>query len=201
MKLKKITPYFKRWRYKLKKIKKNKSRLIVFALVVAGILTICFLGFYFKALIEKEGLEAKKELERTLQQLGRRAEPQPPGEVEEVSPETIFKLRKSGIERYFLSKVELTGNYYIPLIHACLFKDGQPLYPLYLYGAWSLLYYPEEPFPQVALVRYLLLPEDNPNFRPDKACFIKEIKTEKDWQELKEKYGFLKDQFSTTPSR
>ncbi len=112
-----------------------------------------------------------------------------------MSPEILFRLRKSGIERYFLSEVELINLHYTAKIHTCLYERGRPIYPPYVYDTWALVNYPEEPFPQIILIRYLLLPEDNPDFRPDKNCFIKEIKTEKDWQELKEKYGFFKEQF------
>lgn len=176
---------------KFKKIKLKKDRLILPVLVMGGILTISLLGFYFKFLIEKERLEVRKDLERILLEVG----PILPEKTEPTSPETLFELKETGIVRYFLSEIELIGGYYTPTVHLCLFERGRPIYPLYVYETWSLLTYPEKPPPRIALIRYLLLPRDNSDFQPDKTCFIKEIKTEKDWQELGEKYGFSRDQF------
>jgi len=178
---------------KREKMKLKKDRLIFSVLAIGGISAVILSGFYFKSLIEKERLEARKELEKILLEIGP-ALPES-GKNESTSPETLFELKETGIERFFLSEVELVDVYYVPTIHLCLFDKGRPIYPLYVYESWSLLNYPEKPPPQIALVRYLLLPRDNPAFQPDKACFIKEIKTEKDWQELGEKYGFSRDQF------
>lgn len=174
-------------------MKLKRDRLILSVLVAGGILAVSISGFYFKSLIEKERLEAKKELERIL--LEARSTSTLPEKNEPTSPETLFELKETGIERYFLSEVELVDVYYVPTVHLCLFERGKPIYPLYVYETWSLLIYPEKPPPQIALVRYLLLPRDNPDFQPNKTCFIKEIKNEKDWQELREKYGFSRDQF------
>jgi hypothetical protein len=122
-------------------------------------------------------------------------------EGEIISPELWARLRKTGVERYFLSEVAKRDNYFVPLVHDCLFQNGKPLYPSYLYGSWEILYFPKDPPYQIALVRYLLLPEDNPSFKLDKSCFIKEIKTEEDWKEVEKKYGFLKIQFSKVQER
>jgi hypothetical protein len=202
MKRKKRPPrfkiYLKRWEAKFKKIKSKKDRLIFSALIMGGILAMIFLVFYFKSLIEKERSEVVKEFEKIF--LEGRTEDKPIllESPEPTSLETLFRLREAGIERYFLTGVELIGDYYTPTIHTCLFEEGKPIYPLYIYETWSEANYPELK-PEISLIRYLLLPEDNLNFQPDKNCFIKEIKTEQDWQELKEKYDFSRSQFQTRP--
>ena len=168
----------------------KKEKLILLILIVAGILAISFLGFYFKSIIEKEKKEVRKELERILLE-GR---PISSERAEPTSPETLFRLRDEGIERYFLSRVELINNRYTPIISTCLYEKGVPLYPSYIYETSSLLDYPDF-LPEIALVRYLLLTEDNTDFQPDKNCFIKEIKTEQDWREVEEKYNFFRNRF------
>ena len=75
------------------------------------------------------------------------------------------------------------------------YLNEKPIYPSYIYDTWSALTYPDHHCPQIALVRYLLLPQDNVNFQPNKAYYIKEIKEEQDWQLIKESYGFNKEQF------
>lgn len=186
---------FKEWENKLKKIKLKKDRMAFLILVIAGILAISFSIFYFKSLVDKERLETKRKLEEILRQMESGAIPAPPEEIEQVSPETLYRLREVGVERYFLSEVKLIGVYYTPMVHTCLFEKEKPIYPLYIYETQSLAIYPEKPPPEIALIRYLLLPEDNPDFQPDKACYIKEIKTDEDWQEVEEEYGFSRRQF------
>lgn len=198
MKRKRKISRFKKWEDKFKKIKLNKDRLTLLALIMGGILVVSFLGFYFKSLIEKERLEMKKDLEKIIWQLEKEVDSAPLERIEEASPETLHRLRESGIERYFLSEVELIGVHYTPILHACLYEKEKPIYFSYVYETWSLVDYPESK-PEIALIRYLLLPEDNSDFQPNKTCYIKEIKSEKDWQELKEKYNFSRDQFSPMP--
>jgi len=108
--------------------------------------------------------------------------------------EQLQRLQKERVERYFLSEVDGVSSSFSLRVHDCLFAGGRTIYPLYIYGTWSYLAYPDA-IPEIALVRYLLLPEDNPNFQPDKNCFIKEIKTEQDWQEVEEKYNFSRRRF------
>jgi len=195
MKRQKAIFCFKHWQDKFKKIK-SKEVLLFLILISSVILVIVFSGFYFKYLVDNEMLEMKKDLERIIWQLERKTEP--PEKIEQAHPETLHRLRETGVERYFLSDVKLIGFYYTPVIHACLFEEGRPIHPFYIYETWSMVDYPE-PSPEIALVRYLLLPEDNSDFQPERNCYIKKIKTEQDWRELEEKYGFSRDQFSTRP--
>lgn len=146
-----------------------------------------FSFLYFKNLFLKEKTEILREIKKSL------LEKQIPEKA--TFPETISALKDVGIERYFLSEITLINGYYTPKIHLCLFKEEKPIYPSYIYDTWSVLTYPDHHYPQIALVRYLLLPQDNVNFQPNKACYIKEIKEEKDWQLIKENYGFNKEQF------
>ena len=170
-----------------KKILKKNSHFLIIVLGL-NVLMVLIIILYFHFAFNREHFIIKKALENINQQ--------PRGEdISLVSPLIIEKLQKSGIERYFLSKVELIGNYYTPVVHLCLFKDGKPIYSQYVYETWALINYPSKQIPEVALVRYKLLPEDNINFNLDKSCFIKEIKTSKDWQEIEENYGFSKEQF------
>lgn len=187
-----------KWKNSFKRFEFKKNNLFFLSLTVFLIALVLFLGFYFKGLIEKEKnaiAEIKKDLTKIIWQLEEEKQINLP-ETERVHPETMQKLKETGIERYFLSEVELINFHYTPTIHLCLFSVGMPIYPLYLYESWSQAVYPNEPPYQIALVKYLLLPEDNFDFQPEKDCFIKEIKTEKDWQEVKEKYGFSREQFS-----
>ena len=168
-----------------------QDRPIVLLILTTGVvLIIIFFGFYFWRMIQKERLIMRQELDKALRQIERNG-PGPIGEGEIISPETIFRLKESGVERYFLSKVE---NYDI-IIHNCLFERGRPIYPSYVYGTWSFVFYPEKPPPEIALVKYLLLPEDSARFQPNRECFIREIKTERDWQEIGERYNFSRNQF------
>jgi hypothetical protein len=105
------------------------------------------------------------------------------------------RVKKEGIRRFFLSEV-VVNDLYVPKIHVCLFnQNDSPRYPHYIYDSWSSLSYPEESFPEIALVRYLLLPEDNDFFQPDKSCYIKEIVSENDWIEVNGKYKFFEELF------
>ena len=184
--------YFKRLESKLKEA--NKERLATLALFTAGILAMLFLGFYFKHVFEEERLALRKELGRSFleDELAVAERPEP------TSQETLFRLRETGVERYFLSEVKLIDGSFAPTIYACLFREqGDPIHPRYVYETWSVVRYPEQPPAQIALMRYILLPEDNTDFQPDSSCYIKEIKTEEDWRELEEKYGFSRRQFQT----
>ncbi len=93
------------------------------------------------------------------------------------------------IRRFFLSKIDKD---YIPAVHWCLFKNKDrmfPIYPSYVYENWGVL--PEDsPNPEVSIVTYFLLPEDNARFNPDSSCYIKEIKTDRDWEEVESNYNF-----------
>lgn len=178
---------------KLFKIQLTKLDLII--LTTSALLIIIILGFYFKYLINKEIVGIRKELNQTLLQSGNNIETTAIIDNSATSPDLLAKLKESGIERYFLSKVEVMNNHYIPSVYLCLFKDGKPIYPNYIYETWSLLNYPDNLSPEIMLVRYILLPEDNANFNLDKSCFIKEIKTAKDWQEVENKYGFFHFKF------
>ena len=170
-----------------KKILKKNSHFLIIVLGLNVLIALVII-LYFHFALNREHFIIKKALENINQQSS--------GEnIALVSPLIIEKLQKSGIERYFLSKVELIGNYYTPVVHLCLFKDGKPIYPQYVYETWALRNYPSKQIPEVALVRYKLLPQDNVNFNLDKDCFIKEVKTDKDWQEVEEKYGFSLSKF------
>jgi len=96
-------------------------------------------------------------------------------------------VEETNTEKYFLSKVELIGNSYTPILIECFFDDKDKE----LYQQWSAIYYPSYPPYEVALVRV----EFQREVFLDKTCFIKEVKTEGDWHEVKEKYGFSKERF------
>ncbi len=93
------------------------------------------------------------------------------------------------VRRFFLSRIDKD---YIPAVHWCLFENKDrmlPIYPSYVYENWGVL--PEDSQdPEVSIVTYFLLPEDNANFHPDSSCYIKEIKTDQDWQEIERSYNF-----------
>jgi hypothetical protein len=109
-----------------------------------------------------------------------------------VKPETFLKLKESGISRYFLSGVKLIDNSYIPMIHACLHREN---YPSYIYHTWSSINYPEYT-PEIALIKYRLLPEDNDNFKPNSSCYLREIITENDLRNVEQVYGFYENLFN-----
>ncbi len=174
-----------------KEIKQEKFFLFLFSLII--ILIILILFFYFNNLIKKERLESEKRLERLILESGKLPKNLLENQ-EQTSPETLNKLRESAISRYFLSNIELINNSYTPIIQTCLYKGGSAIYPLYIYETWSSVNYPEDK-PEVALIRYLLLPGDNDNFKPNQSCYIKEIVTDNDWREI-EKYNFYKNLFN-----
>ena len=194
MNRKKRTPFFKEWGDKTKKIDLNKDKLVFLVLIAGGIIIIILSGFYFKALIRQELLIVRKEIEESLSKEGSGSGLTSTKKSERTSPETILKLREAGIERYFLSEVQLIDGRFTPTVHTCLFKDDELIYPPYIYETNAMVIYPEIK-PEIILVRYLLLPEDNTDFQPDGSCYIKEIETDQDWQELEEKYGFSRRQF------
>ncbi len=181
---------------KFKKLKSKGINRSVFlpAILIIGTTLMVASVFYLKFVFEKEISDLRKELliislnqeKNDSQALSIVSEP--------TSPETFIRLRELGVERYFLSEVKLIEARYTPVINTCLIEDNKPLYPPYVYETRSTVYYPEER-PDTALVRYLLLPEDNPDFQPDTACYIKEIEAEADWQEVEERYGFSRRQF------
>ena len=174
----------------MKKLKKglSLSHRKVYFIEGINLLIIVSLILYFQHYLKQERFIMTKAIENMQQQPTIESIPL-------VSPLTLQKLKKMGIERYFLSRVDLVNNYFTPLIHLCLFDNGKPIYSQYVYETWSLVNYPDTGIPKISLVRYLLLPDDNPSFQPNKECFIKEIITEQDWQDIKIKYGFTKDQF------
>ncbi len=171
--------------------KKNKT--FVSILIVSVILTVVVSFVYFKKSIERERLETKREMEKII--WDSRQTPENLTEREdEITPQTLQRLEQSGINRYFLSEIKLINNLYTPVINICLTDKGISIYPRYVYETWSMLDYPDIE-PEIGLIRYKLLPEDNDSFQPNETCYIKEIKTEKDWQEIEEKYDFRKTLF------
>ena len=112
-----------------------------------------------------------------------------------VSPATLVQLKQTGVARYFLSEINLIASRYSPRVHRCLYNNNNPRFSQYVYETWAMLTYPKESPLQVALVRYLLLPEDNNAFIIDNDCYIKEINTREDWQYVNSKYGFQKEGF------
>lgn len=87
---------------------------------------------------------------------------------------------------FFLSKVGLVNGRHTPNVVKYLFKNNKPLYK-----EWSAMYYPKSVPYDVALVRVKF----NKQERLERGCFIKEIKTKKDWEKVKIKYGFKKEVF------
>lgn len=194
------------------KFKKSKNKKIFFQskfvwalIIVIGIgLIIYFLNLYFFSLLKTERESIRQELERAMQNERRFTQSRinnpiasPQEEIENISDreptpiETMSRVKKLGIPRFFLSRMQDTNI----IVHQCLFDQGRPIYPLYIYATWSTLLYPDTPPANIALVRYLILPEDNANFKPNPDCFIKEIKTEADWRAVGERYNFYKIQF------
>ncbi len=171
---------------------KNINKKTFLSFVFFLILIIIFLMIYFGTLIRKERLEMKRDLEKIVWDSGVRQEITVQDQ-RQTHPETFIELRESGIDRYFLTEVDFINNSYTPVIHTCLFEKGMPIYPSYVYETWARINYPDNR-PEIAIVRYRLLPEDNNDFQPNETCYIKEIKTESDWQEI-EQYGFRKDLF------
>jgi len=112
-----------------------------------------------------------------------------------TAPELVSEIQKNGISRYFLTETERINNHYVPRVYLCLFNNGEPIYPRYVYENWALLNYPNDLNPKIQLIKLILLPQDNNNFQLNKDCFLKEIKTAKDWQEVEEKYGFSLNKF------
>jgi hypothetical protein len=112
-----------------------------------------------------------------------------------TAPELVSEIQKNGISRYFLTETERINNHYVPRVYLCLFNNGEPIYPRYVYENWALLNYPNDLNPEIQLIKLILLPQDNNNFQLNKDCFLKEIKTAKDWQEVEEKYGFSLNKF------
>lgn len=188
------TPDKKKKEQKTKKRSKEKIFVLpqpkLLLILVLNIAVISGLVVYFEISLRRERFLVDKALEISKQQMGVESIASP------LSPLILEELKKSGKEHYFLSKVELVNNYYTPLVHLCLFENGLPKYPQYLYETWSLVNYPSKGIPQISLVRYVLLPQDDASFKLDSQCFLKEITTEKDWQEVQKKYGFTKDQFT-----
>ena len=89
--------------------------------------------------------------------------------------------------RYFLSRVELVEKTYRPSLIKCLFgKEGNEVY-----REWSAIYYPYDPPYESALVRVELMEGISLN----EACFVKEMITEGDWEEVRTTYGFSREKF------
>lgn len=175
--------------------KTSKNFKFLIFILLAGqcliVLAVACLGFYFHYLMTRQSVIINKELDQFLWQFKQGG----PVAAEVVPPSVRAKLKESGIDRYFLAKIDLINGYYTPTVHLCLFENGDPVYSQYLYETWAIVTHPKDLTPVISLVKYQLLPEDNDDFQLDKNCFIKEIKTENDWRELKDKYGFSKDQF------
>ncbi|MGB9707515.1 MAG: hypothetical protein ACPL1D_02050 [Microgenomates group bacterium] len=112
-----------------------------------------------------------------------------------TSPDISLKLKDKGVTHFYLSELEKINNHYVPKVYLCLFKNGQPIYPRYVYENWSQLNYPNNINPKVSLLKFIFLPEDDKDFIIDSKCYLKEIKTDRDWQNVKEKYGFSKELF------
>jgi hypothetical protein len=185
---------------KLKNIKKQENKFIaLLILIVVVFLFVVLFGIYLGGLVKKErGISQDKSKDAVLQ-LENEKEMETSNDEEIlndkfVSSEVLNQPKELRIGRYFLTDIKLIDNYYYAMIDTCLREDKTSNYPDYIWGTWSQLDYPDFN-PEVALVRYLLFPEDNDDFKPNKACYIKEIKTDKDWQEVKEKYNFSKDRF------
>lgn len=89
--------------------------------------------------------------------------------------------------RYFLSKVKLIKHQYIPTFITCLTdaKENE------VYHRWSAIYSPLEPPYEVVLIRIQL----KETVVLNDSCFIKEIKSGEDWQEVKLKYNFSQERF------
>lgn len=97
-------------------------------------------------------------------------------------------IQKQESGRYFLSKVDLIENRWTPALIKCLFDEGGNE----IYQGWSAIYYPPHPPYDAALVKVKF--QDKEIFL-DKTCFISEIKSEEEWQEVEIKYNFLKEKF------
>jgi len=95
-------------------------------------------------------------------------------------------VKGSDTGRYFLSEVELTENMYTPTITRCFFDEQGEVY-----RQWSAVYHPSDPPYRVVLVRVELLENTSLN----ETCFIKEIATEEDWEEVEARYGFSREKF------
>ena len=95
--------------------------------------------------------------------------------------------KQTDTARYFLSQVEVIENRHTPALVKCLFDEKETP----LYQEWSAIYYPSDPPYEVALVRVEL----NEGISLSDTCFIKEMLTEKDWQEIETKYNFSKEKF------
>jgi hypothetical protein len=195
MKTKKKNISFRKLKKLFRKTSRKKELLFFLSITLIVVFLFIFLIFYFRGLLKEERLIMKKELEKIVWQKAEKGDLKIMSEEEKTLPETFYQLKESGVERYFLSEVELIDVYYTPIIHLCLYEKGKTVFPLYVYETWSTLYFPDQK-PEIALIKYLLLPEDNSEFQPNKSCYIKEIKTEDDWQEINEKYNFSKSQFS-----
>ena len=96
--------------------------------------------------------------------------------------------KQTDTARYFLSQVDLVENRYTPSLIKCLFNNkGREIYQ-----QWSGIYYPDNPAYEVSLVRVEFNDKET---SLSESCFIKEIKTMEDWQEVETKYNFSKKKF------
>lgn len=198
---------------KIKKIKIFASPLFwAFFVFLLAIVLILIANVYFKNLIERERTvaisdflkerlseERAREIIEEIETTGdmiRRAEREEGEVIAPVSPSQPKDLR---IERFFLSEVRLVGEYYLSTIYTCL-RENEAAYPSYIWTSWSRLDYPDPQHiqgstPEISLARFLLLPEDNKGFQPDRNCYIKEIITDSDWAEVESKYNFSRSRF------
>ncbi len=165
------------------------KKFIYIILGINAVLIIALIGsfFYFGDLIDepekKNDISSEFELDWS--------SPEDPLVVERSLADRIKSEVNDNydIRRFFLSKIDKD---YIPEVHWCLFENKDrmfPIFPSYVYENWGVL--PEDSLtPQVSIVTYFLLSEDNANFHPDSSCYIKEIKTDRDWEEIENTYNF-----------
>ena len=191
-----------------------KIKLILPAIILGFLLVLSIIAIFFALSLlnfinqEKRAiLDIKEEIPEIVAQITREeisrntiqdindATPQARIAPRIVSPETLIQLKKVGIERYFLSEINLIASRYTSKIHTCLYNGNRPRFPQYIYETWSMLSYPQNPPHEIALVRYSLLPVDNNRFIIDDDCYIKEIDTPADWAYVSKKYGFQKENF------
>lgn len=108
----------------------------------------------------------------------------PNNSTESINTEPV----STGVNRYFISNVELKEKKYAPALKECL--PDKEMGKLYI--DWSAIYYPSIRPYEVSLVRINFV---NKDYELDKKCFIKEIITEEDWKEVENKYRLSKSDF------
>lgn len=180
--------------------KKNKPIFLFILTGIFFILILIILGFYFLNLIKQERImirESLNTINQTTSEPNNIVSQVPAYEpyLDQGFSESFIQAQSNKIPRFFLSDIKIINSLYTPIVHTCLFQNGEPIYPRYIYETWSSLSFPTSANPEITLVKYSLLPEDNANFQPNSDCFIKEIKTEEDWREIGQKYNFYRARF------